>query len=117
MFPLSPHKNSTNTMEKIRLKSWENLTQYYLLTCCIVVNVIVWEIGRWKQAAGQSHATGRVMWTKCLPHDTVQPMEAALRNQMKSSVNAENYVCRNIRKFSENPDIVYSCATSCEGDI
>ena len=41
MYPLSPHKNSSNTMEKIRLNSWENLTQYYLLTCCIVVNVIV----------------------------------------------------------------------------
>ena len=67
-------------MEKIRSKSWENLTQYYLLTCRIVVNVIVWEIGRRKQAAGQSRALGRVMWTKCLPPDTVQPMEAALRN-------------------------------------
>ena len=99
-------QNSSNTMEKIRLNSWENLTQYFLLTCCIVVNVIVWEIGRWKRAAGQSHATGRVMWMKCLPRDTVQPMEAALRIQMKSSVNTENYVCRNMRKFSENPDLV-----------
>ena len=37
-------------------------------------------MGRGKQAAGQSHAPGRVLWTKCLPRDTVQPMEAALRN-------------------------------------
>ena len=80
MYPSSPHKNSSNTMEKIRLNSLENLTQYYLLTCSIVVNVIVWEIGRGKQAAGQSRAPGWVMWTKCLPRDTVQPMEAALRN-------------------------------------
>ena len=80
MYPSSPHKNSSNTMEKIRLNSWENLTQYYLLTCHIVVNVIVWEIGCGKQAAGQSRAPGRVMWTKCLPRDTVQPMEAALKN-------------------------------------
>ena len=80
MCPSSSHKNSSNTMEKIRSNCWENLTQYYLLTCRIVVNVIVWEIGREKQAAGQSGAPGRVMWTKCLPRDTVQPMEAALRN-------------------------------------
>ena len=33
-----------------------------------------------KQAAGQSRAPGRVMRTKCLPRDTVQPMEAAPRN-------------------------------------
>ena len=26
---------------KIRSNSWENLAHYYLLTCCIVVNVIV----------------------------------------------------------------------------
>ena len=24
--------------------------------------------------------SGRVMWTKCLPRDTLQPIEAALRN-------------------------------------
>ena len=30
-----------------------------------------------KQAAGQSRTPGRVMWTKYLPRDTVQPMEAA----------------------------------------
>ena len=68
---------------KIRLNSWENLTHYYLLTCCIVVNVIVWEIGRGKQAAGQSRAPGRVMWTKCLPCDTIQPMGSTLRNSNK----------------------------------
>ena len=51
MYSSSPHKNSSNTMEKIRSNSWENLT-WYLLTC-IVENVIVWEIGRGKQAAGQ----------------------------------------------------------------
>ena len=39
---------------KIRSNNWENLTHY-----C---------------------APGRVMWTKCLPRDTVQAMEAALRN-------------------------------------
>ena len=33
-----------------------------------------------KQAAGQSRAPGRVMRTKFLPRDTVQPMEAAPRN-------------------------------------
>ena len=33
-----------------------------------------------KQAAGQSRAPGRVMWTKCLPRDTIQPMESTLRN-------------------------------------
>ena len=65
---------------KIRSNSWENFTHYYLFTCCIVVNVIVWEIGRGKQAAGQSRAPGRVMWTKCLPRDTIQPMESTLRN-------------------------------------
>ena len=53
MYPSSPHKNNSNTMEKIRSNSWENLTQYYLLTCRIVVNIIVWKIGRRKQAAGQ----------------------------------------------------------------
>ena len=79
MYPSSSHKSSSNTME-IRSNSWENLTHYYLLTCCIVVNVKVWEIGRGKQAAGQSRAPGRVMWTKCLPRDTVQPMESSLRN-------------------------------------
>ena len=31
------------------------------------------------QAAGQSRAPGRVTWTRCLPRDTVQPMEATLR--------------------------------------
>ena len=51
--------------------NWENLTQYYLLSCPIVVNVIVWEIGRGKHASGQSSAQGRVMWMKCLPRDTV----------------------------------------------
>ena len=73
MYPSSPHKNSSNTMKKIRSNSWENLTQYHLLTCRIVVNLIVWEIGRGKQAAGQICAPGRVMWTKCLPRDTVHP--------------------------------------------
>ena len=38
MYPSSPHKNSSNTMEKIRSNSWENLTQYYLLNCRIVVH-------------------------------------------------------------------------------
>ena len=69
-------------MEKIKsntTNSWENLTQYYLLTCRIVVNLIVWEKGRGKEAAGQSRAPRRVMWMKCLPCDTFQPMEAALR--------------------------------------
>ena len=80
LYQSSQYKNSSNTMEKIRSNSWENLTQYYLLTCRIVVNVKVWEIGRGKQAAGQSRAPGWVMWTKCLPCDSVQPMEAALRN-------------------------------------
>ena len=56
------------------------LGEFSLLTCCIVVNVIVWEICRGKQAAGQSRAADRVMWTKCLPRDTIQPMEATLRN-------------------------------------
>ena len=67
---------------KIRSNSWENITtsNYYLLTCCIVVNVVVWEIGREKQAAGQSRAPGRVIWTKCLPRDTIQPMEYTRRN-------------------------------------
>ena len=37
-------------------------------------------IGRGKQAAGQSRAPGRVMWTKYLPRDTIQPMESSLRN-------------------------------------
>ena len=64
----------------VRSNSWENFTHYYLFTCCIIVNVIVWEIGRGKQAAGQSRAPGRVMWTKCLPRDTIQPMESTLRN-------------------------------------
>ena len=35
---------------------------------------------RGKQAAGQSRAPGRVMRTKCLLPDTVQPIEAVLRN-------------------------------------
>ena len=38
------------------------------------------KIGRWKQAAGQSRASDRIMWTSSLPRDTVHPMEAALRN-------------------------------------
>ena len=46
----------------------------------MVVNFVVWEIGREKQAAGQSRAPGRVMWMKCLPRDTIQPMEYILRN-------------------------------------
>ena len=77
------HRVSTKTAQipwKIRSNTLENLTHYYLLTCCIVVNVAVWEIGREKQAAGQSRAPGRVMWTKCLPRDTIQPMEYTLRN-------------------------------------
>ena len=79
------HRVRTKTAQipwKIRSNSWENLTHYYLLTCCIVVNVIVWDsvIGREKQAAGQSRAPGWVMWTKCLPRDTIQPMEYTLRN-------------------------------------
>ena len=44
MYPSSQHKNSSNTMEKIRsntTNSWENVTQYYLLTCRIIVNLIV----------------------------------------------------------------------------
>ena len=76
------------------------LTDYYLLTCCIVVNVIVREIGRGKQAAGQSRALGRVMWTKCLPHDTIQPMEATLRNSYE-------IICKH-RKFPVNQDLPYS---------
>ena len=68
---------------KIRSNSLENLTHYYLLTCRVVVHIIVWEIGRGKQAAGQSPAVGRVMWTKCLPLVTIQPMEATLRNSNK----------------------------------
>ena len=80
MYLSSPHKYSSDTIEKIRSNSLENLTQYYLLTCRIVVNVIVWKIGRGKQAAGQSCAPCRVIWTKCLPRDTVQQMEAALWN-------------------------------------
>ena len=83
MYPSSPHETAQIPW-KIRLNSRENLTHYYLLTCRIVVNVIVWEIGRGKQAAGQSRAVCRVMWTKCLPHDTVQQMEAALRNSYKT---------------------------------
>ena len=77
------HRVRTKTAQipwKIRSNSWENFTHYYLFTCCIIVNVIVWEIGRGKQAAGQSRAPGRVMWTKCLPRDTIQPMESTLRN-------------------------------------
>ena len=77
------HRVRTKTAQipwKIRSNSWENLTHYYLLTCCIVVNVKVWEIGREKQAAGQSRAPGRVMWTKWLPRDTIQPMGSTLRN-------------------------------------
>ena len=77
------HRVRTKTAQipwKIRSNSWENFTHYYLFTCCIIVNVIVWEIGQGKQAAGQSRAPGRVMWTKCLPHDTIQPMESTLRN-------------------------------------
>ena len=80
IYPSSPHKNSSNTTDKIRSNSWENLTKYYLLTCRIAVNVIVWEIGHGKQDGGQSRAPSRVIWTKGLPRDTVQPMEAALRN-------------------------------------
>ena len=77
------HRVRTKTAQipwKIRSNSWENFTHYYLFTCCIIVNVIVWEIGRGKQAAGQSRAPGRVMWTKCLPRDTIQPIESTLRN-------------------------------------
>ena len=77
------HRVRTKTAQipwKIKSNSWENLTHYYLLTCCIVVNVKVWEIGREKQAAGQSRTPGRVMWTKCLPRDTIQPMGSTLRN-------------------------------------
>ena len=59
------HTKAAQIPWKIRSNSWENLTHYYLLTCCIVVNVKVWEIGRGKQAAGQSRAPGQVMWTKC----------------------------------------------------
>ena len=58
MYPSSLHKNSSNTMEKIRSNSWENLTQYYLLTCGILVNIIVWEIGRGKQAALRVESCG-----------------------------------------------------------
>ena len=76
------------------------LTDYYLLTCCIVVNVIVREIGRGKQAAGQSRALGRVMWTKCLPRDTIQPMEPTLRN-------SNEIICKH-RKFPVNQDLPYS---------
>ena len=52
----------------------------YLLPYCILVNAIVWELGHGKLAACQSRAPGRVILTKCLPRDTVQPIEAALRN-------------------------------------
>ena len=79
MFPSSSQKTAQIPW-KLRSNRWENFTHYYLLTCCIVVNVKVWEIGRGKLAAGQSHALGRVRWTKCLPRDTIQPMEATLRN-------------------------------------
>ena len=75
-----PGKVFGESGQSVNSNSWENLTHYYLLTCCIVVNVVVWEIGREKQAAGQSRALGRVMWTKCLPRDTIQPMEYTLRN-------------------------------------
>ena len=74
----------THALRKIRSNSWENLAHYHLLTCCIVVNVIVWEIGRGKQAVGQSRAPGRVMWTKCLPRYTIQPMESTLRKSNES---------------------------------
>ena len=48
MYPSIPYLNGSNTIE-----SWKNFTYYYLLTIRIVVNVIVWEKGRGKQAAGQ----------------------------------------------------------------
>ena len=52
------------------------LVDLYRSKCHIMRNTV----GRGKQAAGQSRAPGRVMWTKCLPRDSVQLMEVALRN-------------------------------------
>ena len=43
------HRVRTKTAQipwKIKSNSRENLTHYYLLTCRVVVNIIVWEIGR-----------------------------------------------------------------------
>ena len=96
MYQSSPHKKNSNTMENIRLNSLENLTPYYLWTCRIVVNFKVWEIGRRKQAAGQSRSSGRVMWTKCLLRDTVLPMEAALRN-------SNEIICKNRKLHLQVP--------------
>ena len=93
-------KNSSNTMEKIRSNNWENITQYYLLSCRIVVNVIVWEIGWGKQATGQSRAQVRVMWMKCLPRDTVKQMEAALRN-------SNEIICKHRRLRLQVPGKVF----------
>ena len=87
-------------MEKIRSNSWENLTQYYLLTCHIVVNLVVWEIGRGKLAAGQSRVLGRVMWTKFLPPYTVQPMEAASRN-------SDEIICKHRKLCFQVPGKVF----------
>ena len=102
------HTKTAQIPWKIRSNSWENLIHYYLLTCCIVVNVIVWEIGRGKQAAGQSHAPGQVMWTKCLPRDTIQAMGSSLRNSNKiiCKQRKKNF-CRCLGKFSGNPDDLF----------
>ena len=65
-------------------------------------------MGRGKQAAGQSRAPGRVMLTKCVPRDTVQPMEAALRNS-NEIICKQRKLCLQVPdciKFSGNPDIL-----------
>ena len=48
------HDKQTSRIQS--LNSWENLTHYYLLTCRIVVNMMLWEIGRGNQAVGQYYA-------------------------------------------------------------
>ena len=83
MYPSSPHKNSSKTMEN----KIEQLGEFNSLILVDVLyrsihhsHMIVWEIGCGELAAGQSCALGRVMWKKYLPRDTVEPMEAAVRN-------------------------------------
>ena len=62
-------------------------------------------IGRGKLAADKSRAPGRIVWTKCLPCDTVHLMKLLQEIQMQSTVYTENDIYSCIWKLSSESEV------------
>ena len=71
-------KQKTSPMpQKIRsiANGWENLIHYYLMSCNVLLNVIVKEIGPLKLSDSQ---LGTCIWMTGTKYNTGQPIGAAL---------------------------------------